>query len=105
MPFSANNFAVPPVERRSTPFSLRRRANSTIPDLSETLNNARLIGLQDESAKLLIGADSGVLKVSTVRHHPSASVKWSADTLETMVGLPCEPAPGRQGVEIKSTSN
>ena len=44
MPFSANNLAVPPVDKRSTPFSDNERANSTIPVLSETLNSARLIG-------------------------------------------------------------
>ena len=28
--------------------------------------------------------------------------KWSADGIDSMTGLPWEPGPGRQGVEVKS---
>ena len=43
IPASASNFAVPPVDSISTPRVCNCRANSTIPDLSETLISARCI--------------------------------------------------------------
>ena len=42
MPFSVSARAVPPVEMISIPSSVRPRANSTIPVLSETESSARL---------------------------------------------------------------
>ena len=53
IPLSANNFAVPPVDKISTPFCAKLRAKSTIPVLSETLNKARLIGRGVSIALLL----------------------------------------------------
>src|SRR3546814_12393824 len=44
-PAAASALAEPPVERISTPRSLRKRPNSARPDLSETESRARLIGV------------------------------------------------------------
>ena len=60
------------------------------------------IGLQDDSAELLIGTSSGILKARSFRHHTMGADKCSACGIDSMTGLPWEPVPGRQGVEAKS---
>src|ERR1043165_2716286 len=53
MPLSARWFAVPPVERISTPRAVRARARSTMPVLSETDRIARsTFRIQDDAARL-----------------------------------------------------
>src|SRR5277367_5666453 len=49
MPCCTRSCAVPPVESSSMPRSLRARANSTIPVLSETLSSARRTGVSNVS--------------------------------------------------------
>src|SRR5688572_21894513 len=50
-PLSLRCFAVPPVERISTPFALRARARSRRPVLSETERMARsMLGIQKQIA-------------------------------------------------------
>src|ERR1700761_2636804 len=47
MPSCTKSCAVPPVESSSMPRSFSARANSTIPDLSETLSSARRTGVSN----------------------------------------------------------
>ena len=61
------------------------------------------LGLQDDSAELIIGASSGVLKVRSVRPYVSSADQWNGSSLKTVVGLPWASVPGRDGIEIKSS--
>ena len=70
--------------------------------LASRWENGTFIGLQDDSSELLIGTPSGVLKARSFNHHTMGTDKWSANGVESMTGLPWEPVPGRQGVEVKS---
>ena len=60
------------------------------------------LGIQDESAELIIGIAIGVLKVRSVRSFTNNSDRWKALGLNEVVGLPWYPIPGRDGTEIKS---
>gem|GEM_PF-4496274 len=59
MPASAMARRVPPVEISSKPISCRRRAMSTIPVLSHTLNRARIGGQTPSVAGQAVGRTSG----------------------------------------------
>ena len=43
----------------------------------------------------------GVIKVMTFKRRPEGE-RWNLEELENAKGLPWEPIPGREGIEIKS---
>ena len=61
------------------------------------------LGIRDESNELLIGTAQGVLKVRTIRYYIKISEKWEPVSFSEIVGLPWEPVPGREGIELKSS--
>src|SRR6266850_550229 len=61
MPASVRCFAVPPVERISTPRSRSALASSTMPRLSETERMARSIAIQHDALRHVAHAPAGFL--------------------------------------------
>ena len=62
-----------------------------------------LLGIRDESGELYIGTKDGVLKVRTFRSYVALSDRWDAASLIDINGLPWEPVPGREGIEVKAS--
>jgi len=60
------------------------------------------LGIQDESAELIVGTSIGVLKVRSVRSCTSIADQWKSMSLFEIAGVPWRPIPGRDGVELKS---
>src|SRR4051794_37882334 len=67
MPASARCLAVPPVETISTPSSLRQRAKSAIPVLSETVISARLT----RTSPGAVTCTSATVSTSVIDDHPT----------------------------------
>ena len=61
------------------------------------------LGIRDESGELYIGTKDGVLKVRTFRSYVTLSDRWGAASLIDIDGLPWEPVPGREGIEVKAS--
>ena len=57
--------------------------------------------MREESNELIVGTNEGVIKVATFRRRPEED-RWKKEELEEVRGLPWEPIPGREGIEIKS---
>ena len=62
----------------------------------------KFLGIQDESADLIVGTSIGVLKVRSVRSFTNAADQWKSMSLFEVAGVPWCPIPGRDGVELKS---
>ena len=63
----------------------------------------RFFGIRGEPGELCIGAKDGVLKVRTYRSYVTLSERWNAASLFDINGLPWEPVPGREGIEVKAS--
>ena len=63
----------------------------------------RFLGIRDESGELYIGTKDGILKVRTFRSYVTLSDRWGAASLFEINGLPWEPVPGREGIEVKAS--
>ena len=62
----------------------------------------RFLGIQDDSAGVIVGTSIGVLKVRSVRSYTNVADRWKVLSLFGVVGVPWCPILGREGVEIKS---
>ena len=71
--------------------------------LDSRWSTGHFLGIRDESNELLIGTSQGVLKVRTIGYYNNISEKWDPASFSGIVGLPWEPAPGREGAELKSS--
>ena len=71
--------------------------------LDSRWSTGHFLGIRDESNELLIATAQGVLKVRTVRYYINISKKWDPVSFSGIVGLPWEPVPGREGIEVKSS--
>ena len=49
-----------------------------------------------------MGNEKGVLKASGIRRFALEEQRWNSELLDKMQGIPWEPIPGREGIEIKS---
>ena len=95
-----------------------RRFNREIPEFGERVmylkpdslgkdkldsrwETGHFLGIQDDSAELIIGTSIGVLKVRSVRSYTDIADRWKGISLFEVVGVPWCPIPGRDGVEIK----
>jgi len=70
--------------------------------LDSRWETGHFLGIQDDSAELIVGTSIGVLKVRSVRSYTNIADRWKALNLFEVVGVPWCPIPGREGVEIKS---
>ena len=60
------------------------------------------LGIADRSLEVIIGTDKGVIKVRDVRRHGLEKDKWDIARFNNMKGVPWEPVPGREGIEIRA---
>ena len=60
------------------------------------------LGIQDDSAELIVGTSTGVLKVGSVRSYTHIADQRKPISLFAIAGIPWCPIPGRDGVELKS---
>ena len=52
-----------------------------------------------------MGASEGVIKVRDVRRHGIETDKWNLARFNDFKGVPWEPIPGREGIELKCRVN
>ena len=58
------------------------------------------LGIREESGEVYIGTPDGVIKVRTIRRKAGDSLRWDKALLHSVRGLPWEPVPGRDSVEV-----
>jgi hypothetical protein len=58
------------------------------------------LGIRDESGEAIIGTDEGVMKCRTIKRKGTKEERWDLGQVEKMKGVPWEPEPGREEVEI-----
>src|SRR5919202_6814923 len=95
MPASASSRAVPPVETSSTPSSVRPRAKSTSPRLSETVSSARRIrtapgcvtSLAIPSLVPIVLLDDHMPRIFGVNAHPARRDQPHDPRKESMLDL------------------
>ena len=61
------------------------------------------LGIREESGEAIVGTPDGVLKARSIRRVGSVEERWRSG--EGMKGVPWEPIPGREGIEIRSSVN
>ncbi len=59
------------------------------------------LGIRDESGEAIIGTDEGVMKCRTIKRKGTREERWDLGQVEKMKGVPWEPEPGREEVEIE----
>ena len=69
------------------------------------MGRRKFLGIREESGELIIGTDKGVIKARAFRRRGSDEERWSSDKIRSVGGVPWEPVPGREGIEIKSSVN
>ena len=63
------------------------------------------LGVREESGEIIVGTKEGVIKARAFRKRGSEGERWSRDDVKSVGGIPWEPIPGREGIEIKSSVN
>ncbi len=63
------------------------------------------LGIREESGEIIVGTEKGVIKARAFRRKGSEAERWSRDNVKSVGGIPWEPIPGREGIEIKSSVN
>ena len=63
------------------------------------------VGIRERSGEILIGTHKGVVKARAFRRKGTEKERWNNDEIEKCTGLPWEPVPGREGIEVKSSVN
>ena len=66
-------------------------------------DNGIWLGIRDESNEIFVGTPQGVLKVRTIRRRADKEGRWNWEQFEAMRGVPWEPIPGREGIEVKAS--
>ena len=61
------------------------------------------IGVREESGEPIVGTEQGVIKARAFRRRGSEKERWLKGHVKSVGGIPWEPIPGREGVEIKSS--
>ena len=61
-----------------------------------------VVGIRNTSGEIYIGTEKGVIKVRTTRRKGTTEERWHLECMESMQGIPWEPVPGREGIEVKS---
>jgi hypothetical protein len=63
------------------------------------------LGVREESGEIIVGTKEGVIKARAFRKKGSEKERWSNESVKSVGGIPWEPIPGREGIEIKSSVN
>ena len=58
--------------------------------------------MRERTEEQLFGTDKGVIQVRTVSRTAFKDKQWNLETMKAFRGLPWEPVPGREGIEIRS---
>ena len=58
--------------------------------------------MRDRSEEYFIGTKYGVRKVRTIRRHGIQDKQWDVKVLHEFQGVPWEPIPGREGIEVRA---
>ena len=58
------------------------------------------LGMINRSEEYLVGTENGVRKVISIRRHGMKELQWDKKRFNDMKGVPWEPTPGREGIEI-----
>ena len=60
------------------------------------------LGMRSRTEEYVIGTENGVIKVISIRRHGTEAMQWDKRRFEAFNGVPWEPVPGREGIEIRS---
>ena len=63
------------------------------------------LGIADRTNEVIVGTSEGVIKARDIKRYSSEKEKWALDKFNEVKGVPWEPIPGRQGIEIKARVN
>ena len=63
------------------------------------------LGIADRTNEVIIGTSEGVIKVRDIKRHSIEKDRWDLAKFNAFQGLPWEPIPGRQGIELKCRVN
>jgi hypothetical protein len=58
------------------------------------------LGVREESSEILVGTMEGVVKARSFRHKATNEDRWDPKWLDGFRGVPWEPEPGRQNIEV-----
>ena len=50
----------------------------------------------------MIGTSKGVIKVRDVKRKATVEERWNKEKMKEVQGVPWEPVPGREGIDIKA---
>ena len=59
------------------------------------------LGLTDKSFEVIIGTSGGVIKVRDIKRKGEHE-QWDIAKFNALQGVPWEPIPGREGIELKT---
>ncbi len=60
------------------------------------------IGVREESGEPIVGTEQGVIKARAFRRRGSEKERWLKGHVKSVGGIPWEPIPGREGIDMKS---
>eukprot|EP00969_Alexandrium_andersonii_P004886 211855-Alexandrium_andersonii.AAC.1 len=60
------------------------------------------LGTRDRAGEYLTGTDEGAIKVWSIRRRGTKEEQWGKELMRRTQGVPWEPAPGREGIEVKA---
>ena len=60
------------------------------------------LGMVTRSDEYMIGTENGVITMRSIMRHGMKELQWGKDRFEAVAGVPWEPFPGRDGIEIRS---
>ena len=63
------------------------------------------MGIADRTNEVIVGTSEGVIKVRDIRRHGIETDKWDIGKFNDFKGVPWEPIPGREGIELKCRVN
>ena len=63
------------------------------------------LGIADRTNEVIVGTSEGVIKVRDVRRYGIDRDKWDLAKFNDFKGVPWEPVPGREGIELKCRVN
>ena len=63
------------------------------------------LGIADRTNEVIVGTKEGVIKARDIRRRGTKEEQWDLGKFNEFRGVPWEPVPGREGIEIKARIN
>ena len=60
------------------------------------------LGMRERTDEYLLGTPEGVIKIHTISRKGTVEQQWNTDEMLKMQGVPWQPLPGREGIEIRA---